>query len=327
MIEGLRSVSVATVPDAELPGPDGAVVRVEVAAICGFDLHFYDGDLPFYPVAVGHEAIGRVVEVGADVRRFAVGDRVLVASVTGCGACDGCATGDPVTCVDGPKVLGAGELGGAQAELLAVPAADFQLLKVPEGVSDEAALLLTDNLATGWAGAAGATGTVVVLGLGAVGLCAYRSAEVLGAEVIGFDPVAGRRGRVGRSVEEPVVEAVLDATGGRGADLVVDCVANDASMNDAFACVRAGGTVSVVGIHSMEPYPLALLMGVYRSITLRMKTAPVHQTWSELGPLVQSGTLDTRGIVTHSFPLDDAAAAYAAVAARSADCIKAVLVP
>jgi 2-desacetyl-2-hydroxyethyl bacteriochlorophyllide A dehydrogenase len=327
MIEGLRSVSVATVPDAELPGPDGAVVRVEVAAICGSDLHFYDGDLPFYPVAVGHEAVGRVVEVGPEVRRFAVGDRVLVASVTGCGACDGCATGDPVTCVDGPKVLGAGELGGAQAELLAVPAADFQLLKVPEGVSDEAALLLTDNLATGWAGAAGATGTVVVLGLGAVGLCAYRSAEVLGAEVIGFDPVAGRRGRVGRSVEEPVVAAVLDATGGRGADLVVDCVANDASMNDAFACVRAGGTVSVVGIHSMEPYPLALLMGVYRSITLRMKTAPVHQTWSELVPLVQSGTLDTRGIVTHSFPLDDAAAAYAAVAARSADCIKAVLVP
>jgi threonine dehydrogenase-like Zn-dependent dehydrogenase len=166
-----------------------------------------------------------------------------------------------------------------------------------------------------------------VLGLGAVGLCAYRSAEAQGAEVIGFDPVEGRRARVGRSVEEPLVEAVLDATGGRGADLVIDCVANDTSMNDAFAFVRAGGTVSVVGIHSMEPYPLALLMGVYRSITLRMKTAPVHQTWPELVPLVQSGTLDTTGIITHSFPLDDASAAYAAVAARSADCIKAVLVP
>jgi len=327
MIDGPRSATVETVPDAVLPGPDGAVVQVEAAAICGSDLHFYDGDLPFYPVAVGHEAIGRVVEVGADVRRFVVGDRVLVASVTGCGACDGCATGDPVTCVQGPKVFGAGELGGAQAELLAVPAADFQLLRLPDGVSDEAALLLTDNLATGWAGAAGARGTVVVLGLGAVGLCAYRSAEAQGADVIGFDPVAGRRARVGRSVEGPVVDAVMAATGGRGADMVIDCVANDASMNDAFACVRSGGTVSVVGIHSMEPYPLPLLTGVYRSITLRMKTAPVHQTWPQLVPLVQSGALDTTGIVTHSFPLDDAAAAYAAVAARSADCIKVVLTP
>ncbi|HUR13302.1 MAG TPA: alcohol dehydrogenase catalytic domain-containing protein [Mycobacteriales bacterium] len=327
MIDGVRSVTVTAVPDAVLPGPDGAVVQVEATAICGSDLHFYDGDLPFYPMAVGHEAIGTVIEVGPDVRRFAPGDRVLVASVTGCGACDGCATGDPVTCVQGPKVFGAGELGGAQAELLAVHAADFQLLHVPEGLSDEAALLLTDNLATGWAGAAGARGTVVVLGLGAVGLCAYRSAEAQGADVIGFDPVAGRRARVARSVEGTVVDAVLEATGGRGADMVIDCVANDVSMNDAFASVRSGGTVSVVGLHSMEPYPLSLMMGVYRSITLRMRTAPVHQTWPDLVPLVQSGALDTTGIVTHSFPLDDAAAAYATVAARSADCMKVVLVP
>jgi threonine dehydrogenase-like Zn-dependent dehydrogenase len=108
---------------------------------------------------------------------------------------------------------------------------------------------------------------------------------------------------------------------------VIDAVANDASLNDAFACVRPGGTVSVVGIHSMEPYPLPILMGVYRSITLRMKTAPVHQTWSELVPLIQSGALDLSGIFTHSFALDDAASAYHAVAARSADCLKVVLRP
>ena len=330
MVEGPEKVVVAEVPDAVLPGPDGAVVAVEATAICGSDLHFYDGDLPFYPVAVGHEAVGRVVEVGADVRRFAVGDRVLVASVAGCGACDGCATGDPVRCVGGPKVFGAGELGGAQADLLAVPAADFQLLKVPDGVSDEAALLLTDNLATGWAGALGAEGTVVVLGLGAVGLCAVRSAQARGAaRVLAVDPVAGRRSRAtgAVAVDGPTVDAVLAATDGRGADLVIDAVATDRSLDDAFGCVRAGGTVSVIGIHAMEPYPLNVLMGVYRSITLRMKTAPVHQTWPELVPLLQSGTLDTSGIFTHSFSLDDAAEAYAAVAARSADCVKVVLRP
>jgi 2-desacetyl-2-hydroxyethyl bacteriochlorophyllide A dehydrogenase len=330
-VEGPATVGVADVPDAVLPGPDGAVVAVEATAICGSDLHFYDGDLPFYPMAVGHEAIGRVVEVGQEVRRFAVGDRVLVASVAGCGSCIGCATGDPVTCLSGAKVFGAGELGGAQADLLAVPAADFQLLRIPDGVSDEAALLLTDNLATGWAAAQGAQGgTVVVLGLGAVGLCAVRSAQALGAaQVLVVDPVAGRRARATGTtpVDGPAVEAVMAATGGRGADLVIDAVARDASLNDAFGCVRPGGTVSVVGIHAMEPYPLDVLMGVYRSITLRMKTAPVHQTWPELVPLVQSGALDTSGVFTHSFPLHDAPAAYDAVAARSADCVKVVLVP
>jgi threonine dehydrogenase-like Zn-dependent dehydrogenase len=96
------TVEVVDVPDPELPGPDGAVVQVEATAICGSDLHFYDGDLPFYPLSLGHEAIGRVVEVGPEVRRFAVGDRVLVASVTGCGSCSGCATLDPVRCSTDP---------------------------------------------------------------------------------------------------------------------------------------------------------------------------------------------------------------------------------
>ena len=300
MITGAGEVSVEQVPDPVLPGPDGAIVQVTKAAICGSDMHFYDGDLPFFPVAVGHECIGTVVETGPDVRTFSVGDRVLVASVAGCGGCEGCATGDPVTCRSDPRVFGAGELGGAQADLLAVPAADFQLLRIPSGVSDEAALLLTDNLSTGWAGAAGASGTVVVLGLGAVGLCAYRSAASLGADVYGFDPVAGRRERVAQSVDE--VAAVMELTDGRGADMVIDCVANDTSVDAAFGAVRPGGTVSVVGIHAMEPYPLNLLMGVYRSITLRMKTAPVHQTWAPLVPLVQSGALSTDGIFTHSFP-------------------------
>jgi 2-desacetyl-2-hydroxyethyl bacteriochlorophyllide A dehydrogenase len=336
VVTGAGAVAVETVPDPVLPGPDGALVSVEKAAICGSDLHFYDGDLPFFPVAVGHEAVGTVVETGPDVRAFSVGDRVLVASVAGCGSCDGCATGDPVTCRSGPKVFGAGELGGAQADLLAVPAADFQLLRVPDGVSDEAALLLTDNLATGWAGAQRAEvppgGTVVVLGLGAVGLCAVRSAFALGAgRVLAHDPVEGRRDLAAASGAEPVtdrvVKSVLAATDGRGADAVIDAVARDSSLDAAFGCVRAGGTVSVIGVHDPAPYPLPILVSLFRSITLRMTTAPVHRTWAELVPLVQDGRLATDGIVTHELALDDAAEAYAAVAARSPDCIKVVLRP
>lgn len=335
VVQGHRQVSVEQVPDPVLPGPDGAIVAVETAAICGSDLHFYDGDLPFYPVAVGHEVVGRVVEVGTQVSRFHVGERVLVASVAGCGACAGCQTRNPIACHSGAKVFGSGELGGGQSDLLAVPAADFQLLRVPEGIDDEAALLLTDNLGTGWAGAQRADippgGTVVVLGLGAVGLCAVRSALVLGAgRVLAVDPVAGRRARAASFGAEPLAppesvsigEAVLAATGGLGADAVIDAVAVDGSLDDAFAAVRATGTISVIGVHDLAPYPMPALMGVFRSITLRMTTAPVHRTWSDLVPLIRHGRLSTTGLFTDVYDLDEAPAAYERIAARTADCVK-----
>jgi len=337
MIDGPGRVRVAEAPEPKVPGPGGAVVAVEATAICGSDMHFYDGDIDLgMGIPVGHEFLGTVREVGSGVRRFRVGDRVLTASVAGCGACDGCATGDPVRCVDGPQVFGSGMLPGGQATAVAVPAADFQLLAIPDGMDDEAALLLTDNLATGWAGAQRAEippgGTVVVLGLGAVGLCAVRSALVLGAaRVLAVDPVAGRRDRAADSGAEPLdgptVEAVLEATGGRGADAVIDAVAHDATLDAALASVRPGGTVSVIGVHDLEPYPLPALMTLFRSVTLRMTTAPVHRTWRELVPLVQYGCLRTDGIFTHEFALSEAGAAYAAVAERSAECMKVLLRP
>jgi 2-desacetyl-2-hydroxyethyl bacteriochlorophyllide A dehydrogenase len=337
VIEGPHQVRVVEAPDAVPPDADGVVVAVDATAICGSDLHFYDGDIPVGPgFSVGHEFLGTVVEVGSQVRRFRAGDRVLTASVAGCGHCHGCATGDPVTCVEGPKVFGSGALPGGQASAVAVPSADFQLLAVPEGVGDEAALLLTDNLNTGWIGAKRADipagGTVVVLGLGAVGLCAVRAAFALGAgRVLAADPVAGRRGLAADSgaipIEGSTVEAVREATGGRGADAVIDAVALDTTLTDALSSVRAGGTVSVVGVHNLDPYPLPILAGLFRSVTLRMTTAPVHQTWKELVPLVTNGRIRTDGIFTHRFPLAEAPEAYAAAAARTAECIKVMMQP
>lgn len=149
-------VHVESIPDPRLSGPDGAIVQVDAAAICGSDLHFYDGDLPSVDgLSIGHEAVGTVVETGDAVRTFARGDRVMVSCIAGCGLCPGCGAGDPATCDHGSTIFGFGAgLGGAQAELLAVPAADYTLMKLPETVDDEAALLLTDNLTTGWAAAA-----------------------------------------------------------------------------------------------------------------------------------------------------------------------------
>lgn len=327
-------VSVEDAPDPVLPGPDGAIIQVETTSICGSDLHFYEGDLPMAPdgVPVGHEFVGTVVEVGPEVRRFAVGDRVLTASVTGCGHCDGCATGNPVTCVDGPRIFGSGTgIGAGQATLVAVHAADFQMLAIPDGVDDEASLLLTDNLCTGWAGVKRADvpagGSVIVLGLGTVGLCAVRSALAQGIEhVYAVDPVDGRRNRAVESgaipLEGSTLDAVMEVTNGRGADAVIDAVATNTTLDTAFSCVRAGGTVSVIGVHDLTPYPLPILTSLLRSVTLRMTTAPVHQTWAELVPLVQSGALRTDGIVTHQLDLEDAAEGYRLAASRSPDCMK-----
>lgn len=337
VITGPGAVEVREAPDPVLPGPDGAIVDVESTAICGSDLHFYDGDLPVGAgVAVGHEFIGTVVDVGPEVSGVGVGDRVLAASVTGCGRCAGCATGNPVTCVHGMQIFGSGVLGGGQATAVAVPAADFQLLQIPDGVTDEAALLLTDNLSTGWIGAKKADippgGTVLVIGLGAVGLCAVRAALAQGAgTVLAADPVAGRRALAVDSgaitVEGSTVVAVLEHTGGRGADGVIDTVASDVTLDDALACVRADGTVSVLGVHDLNPYPLPILMSLVRCITLRMTTAPIQQTWTDLLPLVTSGSLRTDGIFTHRYPLAAAPDAYAAVAARSPECVKVMLQP
>ena len=337
MIDGVHSVDVVSAPDPVPPGPDGVVIEVDATAICGSDLHFYDGDIPVGDgIAPGHEFLGTVVEAGPEVTRFAVGDRVLTASVAGCGHCVGCEAGDPVLCDEGPRVFGSGMLPGGQATAVAVPSADFQLMSIPEGIDDEAALLLTDNLGTGWAGAQRADippgGTVAVIGLGAVGLCAVRAALALGADrVLAVDPVQGRRDRAeafgATPVVGPTVEAIMEATGGRGADSVIDAVALDATLDDAFASVRGGGTISVIGVHDLQPYPLPVLMGLFRNMTLRMTTAPVHRTWGELLPLLQDGSMSTDGIFTHEFALDDAADAYAAVAARSADCVKVLMRP
>ena len=225
-------VGVETVPDPALPGPQGAVVAVAAAAICGSDLHFFDGDLPAIDgLSIGHEAVGTVVEVGNAVNRIAVGDRVMVSCIAGCGHCPGCGAGDPATCDHGCTIFGFGAgLGGAQADLLAVPAADSTLMKLPDSIDDEAALLLTDNLSTGWTaarrGEISPGNSVLVLGLGAVGLCAVRAALALGAaRVFVYDPVAGRRARGeafgGEAVGDEVVTAVLETTGGRGVDGVI----------------------------------------------------------------------------------------------------------
>jgi alcohol dehydrogenase len=124
-----------------------------------------------------------------------------------------------------------------------------------------------------------------------------------------------------------VLAEVSTATLGRGVDVVIDAVATDASLDCAVEAVRAGGTISVVGIHDAAPYPLPILQALYKSITLRMSMAAVQSAWRELLPLLAAGRLDTSGIITHRYRLEDAPSAYELVAARGPDCTKVLLTP
>ena len=128
-------------------------------------------------------------------------------------------------------------------------------------------------------------------------------------------------------VPPPAAQSIREATGGLGVDFVIDAVGTDTSINDALDTVRTGGTVSVVGVHDLQPYPLPALACLIRSLTIRLTTAPVQQTWPELVPLLQSGRLNVDGIFTTTMPLGDAPAGYDAAMSRAGDHLKVQLMP
>jgi threonine dehydrogenase-like Zn-dependent dehydrogenase len=341
VLEGPRDIRVEDVPDPVLPGPDGVIVTVERTAICGSDLHLYHDAPTGVGIRLGHEVIGTVAETGPHVRSLRRGDRVLVSGVIGCGVCRPCLAGQPNVCRAGKSaafgtVL---DLPGGQAEALAVPFADLFALPIPEGVADDEAVLLTDILPTGYLGALRASirpgSTVAVVGLGPVGIMALQCAELFGpARILAIDIVPERLARAEALGAEPIdarsapgSAQVLEATGGWGADSVIEAVGADATVLDALACVATGGTVSIVGVNlSMElPFPMGLVF--LKSLTVRTVFAPIPGTWPSLVPLVQSGRLALGGTFTHRMGLSQAAQAYELFDSRADGVLKVLLDP
>ena len=189
VLNGPGDVSVESVDEPTLPDAESVIVRITHTAICGSDLHLYHGLHGTPGLHLGHEFVGEVVEAGADVRTMRVGDQVLVSGVIGCGRCELCRKGEVVRCVTGmPRVFGHSlDLPGGQAEMAAVPAADTACRVIPEGITAEEAVLLTDILPTGFYGARNAEvkpgDTVAVIGLGPVGVFALQSAQIGRAHV------------------------------------------------------------------------------------------------------------------------------------------------
>jgi 2-desacetyl-2-hydroxyethyl bacteriochlorophyllide A dehydrogenase len=339
ILQGPRDVRVEQVPDPELPGPSGIIVTVERTAICGSDLHLFHDAPTGSGIQLGHEAIGTVHEAGPAVRTHSVGDRVLVSGVIGCGLCGPCLAGLPNVCRAGKSAAfgTVPDLPGGQAEAMAVPFADAFALRIPEGVGDEEAVLLTDILPTGYLGAARADirpgSTVVVVGLGPVGIMALKCAQLFGpARILAIDMVPERLARAKRLGAEPIdarvapgSQQVLAATGGRGAESVIEAIGADATVVDAISCAATGGTVSVVGVNlTMDlAFPMGLVF--LKSLTLRTIFAPVPSTWSALVPLVQAGRFSLAETFTHHMGLSQAAEAYQLFDSRRDGVLKVLL--
>jgi 2-desacetyl-2-hydroxyethyl bacteriochlorophyllide A dehydrogenase len=341
VLRGERDIVVEDVPDPTLPGPDGLILRVDHTAICGSDLHLYHGPMTVPGAHLGHEFVGTVEEVGPTVRTVRRGDRVLVSGVIGCGVCVACRAGDVVVChTAGTKVFGTSlELAGGQAEAVAVPAADASVLVIPEGISDEQAVLLTDILPTGYLGALRADITpgdvVVVIGLGPVGVFALQCAQLHGpSRILAVDVVPDRLARAAELGAEPIdasdgttVAKVYDATGGRGAQAVIEAVGSDQTINDAILCAAPGGTISVVGVNLNLAYPFPMPVALFKRLTFRVTLASIPTTWSALVPLVASGKLHPEDVFTHRMGLSEAAEAYRIFDAREDGVLKVLLDP
>jgi len=334
-----KDIRFESIPDAKITAPHAALVRVKACAICGSDLHIYQGhgfsdDVGF---CVGHEAVGEIVEIGSNVESLRVGDQVMISAAVGCGLCPPCRAGDCTRCErDATACYGLShKLPGCQAEAVVVPHADQNAAIIPEGLSHEQALMLTDNLPTAYLGATNANirpgGTVAVVGLGPIGLMAVEIAFALGAaRVFAVDLVQERRDmaeRLGAIALEPGDERAImkELTGGRFAESVVEAVGADATLKLALSLAGKQATVSTIGVNQTKQFPFPMALAFNRGLTFRTSLCSVVKHWPELVPMVRSGRLKPQQFISHRMPLADGAEAYALFNDRRDGAMKMVL--
>jgi alcohol dehydrogenase len=339
VLAGVGDVRVEEVEDARIVDETDAVVEVHRTAICGADLFPFHGMTPGFETGtiLGHEFAGKVTEVGSAVESVKPGQLVVCTSTISDGTCAHCRAGRPSQCL-GRALFGYSgvypRLDGGQAEYVRVPHADRCLLVLPDEVNEESAIFLADILPTGYGsvtrGEVGAGDLMVVVGCGPVGLMTVLCAAKVAGTLIAVDGVAERRvlaTRLGAHAVAPdeVEAAVAVASGGLGADVVVEAAGSQGALDLALHLVRGRGTVSVVGAHFEPDYPLDNALMFERELTLRFTIGDPVQDREHLLGLMASRQLDPAQIITHRLPLEAAPEAYRLFDTREAT--KVVLTP
>ena len=385
--EGKKKVKVEQVPDPKILNSRDAIVRITSTAICGSDLHLFNGFVPAMERGdiLGHEFMGEVVETGPGLKNhLKVGDRVVVPFPIACGTCFSCQRGMFSVCENtnpnawlAEKMFGhatagifgyshlTGGYAGGQAEFARVPFADVGPLKVPEGLTDEQVLFLSDIFPTGYMGAEMCDiqpgDVIAVWGAGPVGQFAIASAKLLGAErIIAIDRFEYRlrmaRDKAGATEtinyeKVNVLEALKEMTGGRGPDACIDAVGMEAhgpaamyaydrakqalmlesdrpiALREAIMACRNGGTISVIGVYGglIDKFPMGAVMN--RSLTIKTGQCHVHRYMRPLLERIQRGEIDPSFVVTHRLELDQAPEGYDMFLNKEDECVKVVLKP
>src|SRR4051812_8682190 len=327
-----RSITVGERRDPVVAEPTDAVVRVALACVCGSDLWYYRGDSPFEPGPIGHEFIGVVEDVGADVRNVAKGDLVICPFAFSDGTCPHCRHGITTACAHGgffPTMNG----DGGQGEAVRVPLADGTLVSVPgSGHSDDmlrSLLTLSDVMGTGHHAAVSARvepgDVVAVVGDGAVGLCGVLAAKRLGAERIiamsrheDRQELARRFGATDIVAErgDDAIEAVKGMTGGVGVDATLECVGTNQAMSTALGIARPGSTVGYVGVPHGVELPVEPMF--FRNVGVQGGPAPARAYIPELLDDVLERRIDPGRVLDYETDLDGIGDAYAAMDERRA---------
>jgi threonine dehydrogenase-like Zn-dependent dehydrogenase len=342
------SFGIENVPDPRA-GVGEAIVRTTLTTICGTDLHIVKGEYPVKPgLVIGHELVGVIEELGAGVTGYKVGDRVLVGAITPCGQCNACLSGRQSQCGHGHgcEALGGWRMGntidGAQAELVRVPYAQANLTPIPDGITDEQVILLSDIASTGFSGAESGQiklgDTVVVFAQGPIGLCATIGARLMGAStIIGVDSDENRQAmarKVGADIvldhtRVDVLAEIKRLTGGIGADVAIEALGTQATFENALRSLRPGGTLSSLGVYSGKlqmPYEaFAAGLGDHKIVTTLCPGG--KERMRRLIELVRGKRVDLTPFLTHSYPLARISEAYALFGERRDRVIKVAIRP
>jgi len=303
--------------------PADVIVRILRTTICGTDLHILKGDVPEVEKGriLGHEGVGIIEEAGSQVNNFKEGDHVLISCITSCGGCEYCRKGMYSHCTRGGWILGH-LIDGTQAEYTRIPYADNSLYKVPEGMDEEALVMLSDILPTGFEcgvlnGQVSPGNTVAIVGAGPVGLAALLTAQFYSpSEIIMVDlddnrlEVARRFGatQTVNSAKENATEKVMALTGGKGVDTAIEAVGVPATFELCESIIAPGGRIANVGVHG-KSVELHLESLWSRNITITTRLVDTVTT-PMLLKTVSSGKLNPSLLITHRFPLHDILLAY-----------------
>ncbi len=348
--EDIERVSVVSIADPEIEKPTDVIVEVQLAGLCGSDLHPFFGRETGIErgTVMGHEFVGHVVEAGDQVRNVTPGQRVASPFTTNCGKCFYCRRGVTARCESGQvfgwrqRTSGHQEptgLHGGQAERVRVPLADTTLLPIEEDFDAKTALLLGDNLSTAFFGVSMAIDqdtiaedTYVVVGCGNVGLLAIQAAISLGVQqIFAVDPhparlaIASALGAEVHDNDHDVIAAVQAGTDGRGADGVMEFVGLPSAQKLAYELVRPAGRLSVIGCHCTPDFTFSPAQAYDKNLTYRTGRCSARSWMEDLKLRLQNQPFDFSWCITHQFGIDDAVEAYDTFAYRKANCVKAVV--